>query len=147
MKVKKHTIQKHLKPNGRDLSCVFQVGCNYRILDPWLQIFGSETWTNISCKLIKTALEIFKYEGSPLGKVVMMAFWCFGSSTKKSWINSPEMEVTHWSLLTKATCMKDKDEIARQHFWYIFCWWKPLGCADGHFETWPKQQEKALHCL
>ena len=41
------------------------------------------------------------------GKVVMMAFGCpWLKYEKKSWINSPEMEVTHCFLLTKVTRTK-----------------------------------------
>ena len=153
MEVKKRNIQKHLKPNGRELSWVFQVGCNYRTLDSWLQILGSklkfwytETSTNISCKLIITvitALDISKYEG----KVVMMAFGCLWLKyEKKSWINSPEMEVTHCFLLTKATRTKLLGNIFDIFFVLKYGTHVFGRQSDGTctFQTWAKQQEKAL---
>lgn len=124
----KHKIQTHLKPNGRELSWVFQVGCNYRTLDSWLQILGSkfkfwytETSTNISCKLIITALDISKYEG----KVVMMAFGCLWLKYDKKIMDQFAGDGSHplVYLLTKATCMNDKDEVVRQHLWYFFLSW------------------------
>ena len=111
MEVKKRNIQKHLKPNGKELSWVLEVGCNYRALDSWLQILGSklkfwytETSTNISCKLIITALDISKYEG----KVVMMAFGCLWLKYEKKIMDQFAGDVSHplVYLLTKATRTK-----------------------------------------